>query len=168
MKRLMLAALLTFSIVALGTAHAGPKKGLGIGIIIGEPTGLSLKKWISNDRAIDGGIAWSFSENDSMHLHADYLIHRFDLFASPDVKGRLPLYYGLGARIKLKEGNDEKGREKKKNDDDVLMGIRVPFGISYLLTDTPIDLFAEIVPVLNVFPATDFDFNVSFGARFYF
>ncbi len=168
MKRLTLAALLTFIIVAVGTAHAEPKKGLGIGIVIGEPTGLSLKKWISNNRAIDGGIAWSFSENDSMHLHADYLIHRFDLFASKEVKGRLPLYYGLGARLKLKEGNDEQGREKKKNDDDVLVGVRVPLGISYLLAGTPIDLFAEIVPVLNVFPATDFSFNTSVGARYYF
>ncbi len=166
MKRLTLAVLLTFSIVALGTAHAEPKKGLGIGIIIGEPTGLSLKKWISNNRAIDGGIAWSFSENDSMHLHADYLIHRFDLFASKDLKRRLPLYYGLGARIKLKEGNDEK--DKKKNDDDVLVGVRVPLGISYLLTGDPIDLFAEIVPVLNLIPDTDFDLNASVGVRYYF
>jgi hypothetical protein len=166
MIRLTLAALLTFSIVALGTAHAEPKNGLGIGIIIGEPTGLSLKKWISNDRAIDGGIAWSFSENDSMHLHGDYLIHRFDLFASPDVKGQLALYYGLGARIKLKEGND--GTEKKKNDDDVLVGVRVPLGITYLFTGTPIDLFAEIVPVLNVITDTDFDLNASVGVRYYF
>jgi len=166
MKRLTLAALLTFSIVALGTAHAEPKKGLGIGIVIGEPTGLSLKKWISNDRAIDGGLAWSFSENDSMQLHADYLIHRFDLFSSRGAKGKLALYYGLGARIKLKEGNDEK--DKKKNDDDVLVGVRVPLGITYLLTGDPIDLFAEIVPVLSVIPDTGFDLNASVGIRFYF
>ena len=164
MKRLRTVAILAFSVAALSTAHAQPKDGLGIGIIIGEPTGLSLKKWIGNDRAIDAGIAWSFSENESLHLHADYLFHRFDLLSGPDVKGRLPLYFGLGARIKLKAGDNGRGR----NEDDALVGVRVPLGISYLLADAPIDLFAEVVPILDIAPNTDFGLNAAIGVRFYF
>ena len=167
MKKLFLAAaLLALSMVmaALSTAHAQSQDGLGVGIIIGEPTGVSFKKWIGHGRAIDAGIAWSFSENDSLHFHADYLLHRFDLLTSPDVPGRLPLYFGLGGRIKLKEDNDGRAR----NDDDVLVGVRVPFGISYLFADAPVDLFAEIVPVLDIVPDTDFDLSAAIGARFYF
>lgn len=164
MKTLAVVLLLTLCFGTLETGLAQAKPGLGIGIIIGEPTGLSLKKWLSNTTAIDAGIAWSFSENDSLHFHADYLLHRFDVFASADLRGRLPLYYGLGGRVKLRDGNDGRGR----NDDDALVGIRVPVGISYLFRTAPVDLFAEIVPVLDVAPDTDFDLNAAVGARFYF
>lgn len=164
MRKLVAAALLVFSMAALSSARAQPKAGLGIGIVIGEPTGLSLKKWSSNNRAIDAGIAWSFSENDSLHFHADYLLHRFDLLAAPDMRGRLPLYLGLGARVKLKENGNGGGR----NQNDALVGIRVPFGISYLFAEAPVDVFLEIVPVFDIAPDTDFDLNSAIGMRLYF
>lgn len=156
--------LLVWSMVALNSVHAQPKDGLGVGLIIGEPTGLSLKKWLGNDRAIDAGVAWSFSENDSLQFHADYLLHNFSLLTEPDLPGRLPLYCGLGGRVKLKEGNDGKGR----NNNDTLVGVRVPFGISYLFAEAPVGLFAEIVPILDFVPDTDFDLNAAIGVRFYF
>ena len=164
MRRFKTIALLVFSIALMSNAYAQPKNDLGVGIIIGEPTGLSLKKWIGNDRAIDAGIAWSFSENDSLHIHADYLLHRFDLISIPEVPGRLPIYFGLGGRIKLKENDNGRGR----NDDDPLAGVRMPFGIACLFADTPVDIFAEIVPVLDIVPDTDFDLNIAIGARLFF
>ena len=94
---------LTLIVALCGIASAAPKDGIGIGVIVGEPTGLSLKKWIGDDRALDAGIAWSFSENDSLHLHADYLFHRFDLLSCSGARGRLPVYFGIGGRLKLKE-----------------------------------------------------------------
>ncbi|MBN1625396.1 MAG: DUF3996 domain-containing protein [Deltaproteobacteria bacterium] len=164
MRNYILAVIMTAIIFVCGTAQAESKDGFGIGFIIGEPTGLSMKKWIGNDRAIDLGIAWSFSENNSFHLHADYLFHRFDLLPTQKAKGQLPLYFGLGARLKLKDENDDRGR----NDNDNLLGLRVPIGISYLFADHPFDLFAEIVPVLDLAPDTKFDLNIAVGARFYF
>ena len=155
---------MVFSVTILSTAHAQTKEGFGVGLIIGEPTGLSLKKWIGNDRAIDAGIAWSFSENDSLHIHADYLLHRSDILILPDIPGRFPLYFGLGGRIKLKEDDNGQGR----NNDNALVGVRVPFGISYLVTDTPVEAFLEIVPILDIVPDTDFDITIAIGARFYF
>ena len=164
MKKTNVITVLAVAMVLCGIANAAPRDGMGIGVIVGEPTGISLKKWIGDDRALDAGIAWSFSENDSLHLHADYLFHRFDLMSGPEVKGQLPLYFGIGARVKLKEENNGRGR----NDGDALVGVRVPLGISYLFADAPFDLFAEIVPVLDVAPDTDFDLNAAIGARFYF
>jgi hypothetical protein len=164
MRKLTIVALLMCTIATLSSVYAQPAKSFGIGIIVGEPTGLSLKKWLNNDRAVDAGIAWSFSENDSLHLHADYLWHRFDLISSPEAPGRLPVYYGLGARIKLREDNRGRGR----NDNDALVGIRIPIGISYIFAEAPFDLFAEIVPVLDVAPRSDFDLNAAIGMRYYF
>ena len=80
-----------------------------------------------------------------------------------NVRGKFPVYAGVGGRLKLKEENRGKGR----NDSDVLLGVRVPFGISYLFADMPIDLFFEIVPILDLVPDTDLDLNAAIGARFY-
>ena len=140
--------------LAFGMQEARGETGLGIGVIIGEPTGISIKKWIGETRAVDAAAAWSFSKNESFQLHADYLIHNFSLLKLEDLEGRLPVYYGVGCRIKL--------------DEDALIGIRVPFGISYLFADAPVDLFIEIVPILDVAPDTDLDINAAIGVRYYF
>ena len=44
----------------------------------------------------------------------------------------------------------------------------MPVGIACLLTGTPVDIFAEIVPVLDIVPDTDFDLNIAIGARLFF
>ena len=81
MKTLRRMTMLAISLTAASFAHAQTENGLGIGVIIGEPTGLSIKKCIGNDRAIDVGVAWSFSENASLHVLVDDLIHRVDLLS---------------------------------------------------------------------------------------
>jgi len=158
MRNLVLLGTLT-----LGTARAQPRQSLGVGVIVGEPTGLSLKHWTGRDTAVDAGIAWSFAENDSLHFHADYLVHRFDLLRSAESKGQSAVYYGLGGRIKLRE-NEGRGRNNK----DDLFGIRVPFGISHLPQGTALELFVEIVPILDVVPKSDLGVNAALGARYYF
>jgi len=161
MKWRSICVAIVITIIGGQLAHA--QEGLGVGIILGEPTGISLKVWISEKQAIDAAAAWSFSENDSFQFHADYLVHYFYPVKSEGFQGKLPLYAGVGGRLKLEEDNDGKGR----NDDDSLLGVRIPFGISYVFADFPIDLFVEIVPVLDVIPDTEFDINAAVGARFY-
>jgi len=140
------------------------RQGFGIGLMVGEPTGLSAKKWLSETTALTSAAAWFFSGNDSFQLHADYLWHNFDLIKLEEFKGRFAVYYGVGARIKWKEDDSGKGRD----DDRTTAGIRVPAGLSYLFSEVPLDLFAEIVPVLDIAPDTDFDIGVALGARYYF
>lgn len=136
------------------SANVYGRGDLGVGLIVGEPTGLSVKYWLSDDEAVDAGAGWSFSGHDSFHLHADYLVHRFEIIDTDEDAGRAPLYYGIGARIKDKR-------------DGTALGARVPLGISYMFADTPFDLFAEIVPILDLAPDVDLDINVAIGFRFY-
>jgi hypothetical protein len=136
--------------------QTGPT-GFGVGLILGEPTGLSVKHWIDREQAIDGAAAWSFSGKDSFQLHADYLLHRYDILDAAAAADSLPVYYGIGALIKAKDdGNDTR------------FGIRFPLGISYLFGDAPFDLFAELVPVVDLAPDVDVDLNAAIGLRFYF
>lgn len=125
---------------------------LGIGVMLGEPTGISLKSWNSSRSAFDLGAAWSFGENDALHIHGDYLLHSW---LNGVESGDLAFYYGLGARLVL-------------SDPDARAGIRVPFGLNYIIPNSQVDLFLEAVPILNLTPSTDFDGNGALGIRYYF
>jgi hypothetical protein len=162
-KTEILAAAALAALFSAGVAPA--QEGTGIGIIVGEPTGLSAKKWLDNRHAVDAGVAWSFSENDSFHLHADYLVHDFTLLKPTDLRGRMPVYYGLGGRIKFQ---DDDRNHHGRNDDDTLIGVRIPLGVAYYPENSSIDLFAEIVPIMDLVPDTHLDLNLSIGGRFYF
>jgi len=116
---------------------------------VGEPTGISLKQWNGSSTAFDGAIAWSFSGPDAIHLHADFLKHNTSI-----INASLPIYYGLGAKLKLT--------------DDSQLGIRIPLGIAYDIKSAPMDIFLEIVPTMNLLPDTDFDFASGIGIRYYF
>jgi hypothetical protein len=131
------------STFAYGQGH-----NLGLGIILGEPTGISVKYWLGSTNAVSGAAAWSFSDEAAMHIHADYLFHNFGL-----IQQNLPLYYGIGAKVKFA--------------DDVNVGIRIPVGIAYIF-DAPVDTFLEIVPLLELVPDTEFGLNAAIGVRYYF
>lgn len=129
-----------------------PDNRFAAGIIIGEPTGISLKMWQTNTKAVDAGIAWSLGKNSHLSLHADYLFHKFIIASNEGMK--IPLYYGIGARVKLQ--------------DETKLGIRFPIGIDYLFRNVPIDVFFEIVPVFDLVPETSFDFGAVIGIRYNF
>jgi len=150
MKKLFLISLFIISI-SIGSQD----KGLGAGIIIGEPTGISLKGWMTSTTAVDAGIAWSFIDDGSVHVHGDYLVH-FNVF---NTTSKIPLYVGIGGRIKFKNN-------KKITDNRI--GVRVPLGIDFMLNNAPVDIFIELVPVLDLSPKTDINFNGAVGIRYFF
>lgn len=134
----------------------------GLGIMVGEPTGISWKYWSGGDRALAGGVAWGLSNNGYFHLHADYLFHKMDLI--PVSTGKLPLYFGPGVRMRFwgDNGNDE------YDDRDFDLGIRFPVGLAYLFDGAPVDVFLEAAPTMSLIPETDFDFDAAIGARYWF
>lgn len=126
--------------------------GVGLGLIIGEPTGISFKYWTGSTTAFDAALAWSFIDEGAFHIHGDYLFHNMRLISVPE--GTLPFYYGIGARIKTAK--------------DAKLGIRVPLGLAYLFSNAPVDIFLEVVPILDLTPQTDFSINAAIGARYFF
>lgn len=145
--------------VLLSASASG--QGLGVGIIAGDPTGVSVKKWLDNGNAIDGAAAWSFEDDDSFQLHADYLWHHHVLSFSESLEGRMPLYCGIGGRLGFDEGRGRHGGDNHA-------GIRFPLGVTYLLERAPVDLFIEVVPVFDVAPSTDLELDAAIGFRYYF
>ena len=148
MKKLLLISIV--ALFSIGLFAQG--SGLGLGAIFGEPTGLSAKMWTSEKTAIDGAVAWSFVGSGFLHLHADFLIHNYDLISVSE--GKLPLYFGLGAFVTLAS--------------DLGLGVRVPIGLAYHFDGAPLEIFAEIVPGLSLLPSTDFYFGGGIGIRYFF
>ena len=148
-------ALIVFMAVILSTAAVARDGDFGLGVIIGEPTGLSAKAWLSSKSAVDFAAAWSFEKHAKFHLHADYLMHSFRLIKVE--KGELPLYFGVGGRLILRE-----------HDHDDLVGIRIPVGLEYFFDELPLDVFVEVVPVVNLAPDTDADMDGGIGIRYMF
>lgn len=140
--------------LAISTDSHARKDGFGLGVIIGEPTGLTFKVWTGPKTAIDGALAWSLDATEDMHLHVDYLIHDFSV-AKVD-QGQFPFYYGIGGRIRFHDGNQ-----------DDQFGARFPLGMAYLFANSPLELFFEVVPILDLAPNTELDFNGGVGIRIY-
>ncbi len=151
LELLLITVLLLFT---LSTAAAEEKR-LGLGAIIGEPTGLSANYLLSKDNAIDFSIGWNISGSNNFNLHADYLWYRHGLLKP--TSGTMAVYYGVGGRMELRENASDN------------FGVRVPIGVSYRFADPQaLEVFGEIVPILDLAPSTDFDFNIGIGVRFYF
>ncbi len=128
--------------------------GFGAGVILGEPTGLTVKHWVSDITAFDAAAGWSFEGRTSLHLHANYLFHDFDMI--PVEKGHLPVYAGLGARFKGREGRSDR------------LGVRVPVGLAYHVEEIPLEVFGEVVPILDLTPDSRFSLNAAIGVRYFF
>ncbi len=126
----------------------------GAGLVLGEPTGVSLKYFFNETMAIDGVVGWSFHDETDAYVHSDFLWHKFDLVSVPH--GQLPFYIGVGGWVKF------------DNDDDNGVGLRVPFGATYIFDKLPLDVFAEIAPILELSPSTRGGFTIGVGARWWF
>lgn len=166
MKKLLPLAIsvLVLFLVVQPAAAQNADKSFGVGVMVGEPTGLSFKAWTSETTAFDAGLAWSFSGRDAIHIHADHLWHNYRIFGGDINEGALPVYYGIGGRLILINDDDD---PEPADDDDAVLGVRVPVGINYLFEDNPIGVFLEVAPIINIIPDTDFDADAALGIRFY-
>ncbi len=154
MKKIIFPILL---VLLLTSASFSQTNSFGVGIIVGEPTGLSMKVKMSENTAIDGALGWSFVDEGSVHIHGDFLLHDYSLISVDE--GSLPVYYGVGGRIKL--------RNRDRGADDDRVGIRVPVGLAYEFSSRKVDIFLELVPILDLTPKSRFTMNAAIGVRYF-
>ncbi|MFO7847106.1 MAG: hypothetical protein R6V27_11120 [Balneolaceae bacterium] len=131
-------------------ANNDGRQNIGIGLMAGEPTGVTFKSWFNRETAYDIGAAWSLSgRNEAVHLHANFLYHLW--FEESD---NLAFTFGIGGRVIF--AGDAKA------------GVRIPLGLNYVFDDAPFDMFVEAVPILDLSPDVEFAGNGAFGVRYYF
>ena len=115
---------------------------VGVGVILGSPTGISAL--FGNRVAV--AAAWNI--DNLLHLHADvWLINR-------QLVDPVNWYLGVGGKVLLLS-------------DDVNLGVRIPVGLQWYALPR-LELFAEIVPGMQLFEKTAFDLDAGLGIRFHF
>ncbi len=136
-----------------GSKFSFAAKEISVGVAVISPTGLSAKFWLSKEHAIDVFGSWSFN-SDKFNFHANYLLHDFNKIKIDE--NPMAFYYGVGIRVKNEANKD------------AILGIRMPFGVSYLISGVPFDIFGEVAPRVNIVPSTNFGLDVMIGIRYRF
>jgi hypothetical protein len=168
--------ILSVALLALtsGLAAAAPKAGssLGLGFVLGNPSGLSAKLPAGPGNAFqfilaydNAGNGWNNrgwangncdnNNNDCngrLYLGGDYVWYNYN--AIPVSQGRLPFYYGPGLWTSVSDNSS--------------VGIRFVLGLEYQFATAPFDIFLEIAPGIRVIPNTSGYVSSGLGGRFFF
>jgi hypothetical protein len=136
------------------------KGTLGVGIILGEPTGISARLYLKDDQAIQAAIGASFVAN-GIQGDADYVFHPVILQDRDTLV--IPLYVGPGIRMIDYSGGSNGSSH-------FAVGVRAVGGMLFDFKSVPLDAFIEIAGVL------EYDFkdgvglglNLGAGVRYYF
>lgn len=146
MKRALVAVFFAFPAAAFARAPGS----LGVGPIVGDPTGATAKYFIKENHAVDVGLGVSHS----LTLWADYVWHGWEALPQPS-RGALAFYLAAGPRLETQSETD--------------FGIRTMAGLSYWPKfKRTFELYLELGPVLRLAPDTRVRVDGGFGVRYYF
>jgi hypothetical protein len=132
------------------TLWAGDK---GLGIMLGNPTGINGKLKLSAQRSVDAGLGMALVGGNPVSLHSDYLWQNDDAFYFKDTYS-LDLYFGMGGRMEFS--------------DSIYLGPRFPVGLSHQLEKNDADVFFEVAPILDFIGKQGYEINLLFGSRYFF
>ncbi len=159
MKNLLLGIFLITIITTNLFAQSPGRKDLGFGIILGEPTGVTVKYWTNYDNAFVFDLGSSYF--GSPRLNADYLWH-FNVFNS-DIAN---LYAGPGLSLGFGEGYGFWDKNFRVNSG-TEVGVRGVFGVNILPRRTPLEIFGEIGVLVGLAPDFGSGIDGAIGLRFY-
>lgn len=172
--RLALAATVLVATAAATPARAtevNAPRTMGLGLVLGEPNGLSGKLFTGPENAWDAGVGlfsffgrcrrdgrWeSCGGGASISLHADYLWQYLLL----DEEVRLSWHFGAGGRVWIFSTD--------RTASDFALGARVPLGLDLAFRKPEfIEVFLEFTPALYLLPAFGVNLEPALGARVFF
>jgi hypothetical protein len=158
MRHVIRAASVVAALFALGAAPAQAEKTFGIGVILGDPSGLTGKVFLNENHALDFGLGDPLGKG--FYLYGDYLLHFPGVFPPSEFS----FYLGAGAGFHRWE-KDNRGRG---DDEENRLEARLPVGLEYMTQKVPLGLFVELAPALRISPDMEFEFRGGLGARYYF
>lgn len=148
-------AVISFLMLSVSLAQADD---FGLGIILGDPTGLSGKMKLNESHSVDAALAYSSGKHSGTQIHADYLWDRARTWATD--QGPLHMYYGLGGRLISYEDKDDKSQ--------ISLGPRGSLGLNFNINNPNIELFGELAAILELTPSITADIDAGLGARIRF
>ncbi|TKJ43751.1 hypothetical protein CEE36_03430 [candidate division TA06 bacterium B3_TA06] len=159
MKRiLMISMLLLIALAGAAQAAHASHGDVGIGLQLGEPTGITGKFWLGGNNAVDATIGWNII-SDRFTLQAGYLYH----FPLDVPTGALAAYVGVGG---LLGGGGYHPDHPHYPEAYILLAGRIPLGLEYIYS--PVSFYAELDPLIVLLPEVKLGFGGGIGFRFYF
>ena len=177
MKQTLLTAALAALLLALGAGSAratevGYGRKLGIGFLLGDPTGVTGKVWVGPTNAIDATLGFAnygagfgpncpIDNNGNRNCYGYFYtsINVDYLWQSNIVRGpaQLDWYIGGGGRVILFGGRGFNA------------AARLPLGLALMFNNPSfVEIFFELVPAFYVVQPAGLTIEGGLGARFYF
>lgn len=155
MKTRFLIAVLS-TVFMFTTSNSFAQDGVGLGGELLSPTGISYKVPINESSAITGAFGLFVTDGfNNSRIEVNYLSFR-DNESINIGSGDLSPYIGAGLSFRFAEGLDP------------AVSLRVPFGIEYMIDNSPIEIYMDIGPFLTVTDPLSFSFDSSLGFRYRF
>jgi hypothetical protein len=142
----------TDSVAVTQNTDRGRPTGFALGIIVGKPTGITLKTDISKKHTFDFRIGWALP-GERFHVACDYISY----FPKWIEREKWYPYLGIGSRLTMKQEEDTLQFN---------LGIRVGIGVEHVYRE--LGLFAELYPVVELVPETGLSLEGGIGVRYYF
>jgi hypothetical protein len=176
MKRTILAALMAVSLMAVIERSAkatdvGYGRKFGLGVVIGDPTGLSAKWWIAQTNALDFGLGfWGYGVNNrcfnngtcSGYGYRGGTFNMDYLWQSNIVRQQAQLDWHVGVGGRAVWVGDCGG-------DCFAAAARAPIGLDLMFNNPNfLEVFFEIAPSFILVPGFWFEIEGGLGVRFYF
>lgn len=167
MRRLVVVLILLMA----GAAHGrNPGRGgKGLGLSLGDPTGLNFKAFLGRGTAIDATLGLGFIGGRHLALNLGVVWQKplGHLGGAP-----VDWYWGLGGKLGLYDDDHDHdhgdGKHHHHDDDELRLGARAPIGVSIIFSKVPLDLFLEVAAGLWIIEDVDLDLDGAIGVRFWF
>jgi hypothetical protein len=164
-------------LAASSSAHAQSGRPFGLGLVLGEPTGLTSKLYLSAPFALQFGLGWmaDYYDYDGIYVNIDLIWHPAVITRQPAFT--MPFYVGVGGRLLDNRYRYYYQGPFYYDEHDTHLGVRVPFGLLMDFNRIPMDLYLELAVVVDLIYFDDFapyghgrrvDLNGGIGARYYF
>jgi hypothetical protein len=124
-----------------------------LGVVLGNPTGISGKLMKNSLKGIDGVVGFSIGRHTEVSIHSDYLFYSPEFIYLQETYP-VDLYYGIGGRMEFS--------------DTIQLGPRLPLGLQYNYSEKNAELFVEIAPIVDLLGTFGLEVNLSLGARYQF
>ena len=170
----MIAGALCFS-PAPASAQSNGDDGFSLGLILGDPSGVTLRGGVGGPHAIQAHFGFSPWPGDALAVMVDWTYDAWDFLKGNPTAG-LKFYFGLGGKGQWFTGKYFIYKHDKHdvfyNDSHFGLGLRGLVGLRVPFRKAPFDLFFELAPVGVTFVLPDrgayYDFDAALGFRYRF
>lgn len=133
-------------------------KSVGVGAVIGSPTGLSFNLFMNDAQSLHTILAWDLDDDEEELILASHYTWRRKDFPEKN----LGWFYGAGGRIQILDEDDPKNREH----DEFELGPSASTGLFYEYQQ--VEFFLKGNLTLNIIEETDAEVDGMVGAHFNF